>query len=380
MKKICFCTTIPITIKSFILKTAEYIHNNTDWDISVICTYDEEFAKSLPEYIHYYPVDMKRGVSVGGIKAMLEMKKIFKREKFDLVQYSTPNASLYAAVASKLVKTPVRLYCQWGMAFVGFSGLKRKIFKLEEKFVCRLSTWIEPDSKSNLKFAHDEGLYPEEKGSVIWNGSACGIDLKKFDINKKEEYRENIRRKHNIPDDAFVYVFVGRINRDKGVNELLEAYKQFSADNPAYLLMVGNPEIDALVNIGLYNWSKQQEKIIYIGSTNVVEQYLSASDCYILPSYREGFGLSVIEAQAMGLPVIVTDIPGPTDAIILNETGLVIKKADAEDLLVAMKTLYNDDEKRKSFGQNGKEFVFNNFEQTHFFEELLEDRKILLKM
>ena len=380
MKKICFCTTTPITIKSFILKTAEYIHNNTDWDISVICTYDEEFAKSLPEYIHYYPVDMKRGVSVGGIKAMLEMKKIFKREKFDLVQYSTPNASLYAAVASKLVKTPVRLYCQWGMAFVGFSGLKRKIFKLEEKFVCRLSTWIEPDSKSNLKFAHDEGLYPEEKGSVIWNGSACGIDLKKFDINKKEEYRENIRRKHNIPDDAFVYVFVGRINRDKGVNELLEAYKQFSADNPAYLLMVGNPEIDALVNIGLYNWSKQQEKIIYIGSTNVVEQYLSASDCYILPSYREGFGLSVIEAQAMGLPVIVTDIPGPTDAIILNETGLVIKKADAEDLLVAMKTLYNDDEKRKSFGQNGKEFVFNNFEQTHFFEELLEDRKILLKM
>ena len=161
---------------------------------------------------------------------------------------------------------------------------------------------------------------------------------------------------------------------------MLEAYKQFSADNPAYLLMVGNPEIDALVNIGLYNWSKQQEKIIYIGSTNVVEQYLSASDCYILPSYREGFGLSVIEAQAMGLPVIVTDIPGPTDAIILNETGLVIKKADAEDLLAAMKTLYNDDEKRKSFGQNGKEFVFNNFEQTHFFEELLEDRKILLKM
>lgn len=380
MKKICFCTTTPITIKSFILKTAEYIHNNTDWDISVICTYDEEFAKSLPSYIHYYPVDMKRGVSVGGIKAMLEMKKIFKREKFDLVQYSTPNASLYAAVASKLVKTPVRLYCQWGMAFVGFSGLKRKIFKLEEKFVCRLSTWIEPDSKSNLKFAHDEGLYPEEKGSVIWNGSACGIDLKKFDISKKAEYRENIRRKYNILDDAFVYVFVGRINRDKGINELLEAYKQFSVDNSAYLLLVGNPEVDASVNIELYNWSKEQERIIYTGSTNVVEQYLGASDCYILPSYREGFGLSVIEAQAMGLPVIVTDIPGPTDAIILNETGLVIKKADAEDLLVAMKTLYNDDEKRKSFGQNGKEFVFNNFEQTHFFEELLEDRKILLKM
>ena len=161
MKKICFITTISLTLKAFVLKTAEYLHENTDWDISFICSTDDEFEQMLPEYIHYYPVPMERGISVAGVKAMLEMMKIFKREKFDLIQYSTPNASLYASLAGFLAGIPVRLYCQWGMAFVGFTGLKRKIFKAEEKLVCSLSTWIEPDSYSNLNFAHEQGLYPQ---------------------------------------------------------------------------------------------------------------------------------------------------------------------------------------------------------------------------
>ena len=113
MKKICICTTVPSTIRAFILDSVRYIHENTDWDISFICDYDEDFEKSLPEYIHYYPVKMERGISLSGLKAIREFKKIFKREKFDLVQYSTPNASLYASIAANSAKIPVRLYCQW---------------------------------------------------------------------------------------------------------------------------------------------------------------------------------------------------------------------------------------------------------------------------
>lgn len=375
MKKICYCTTVPITINSFILKSAKFIHENTDWDISFICDYDEEFAKSLPDYIHYYPVSMKRGISLGGIKAVREIKKIFKREKFDLVQYSTPNASFYASLAAKSAKVPVRLYCQWGMAYVGFSGLKRKVFKMVEKLVCKRSTWVEPDSKGNLNFSHSEGLYPETKGSVIWNGSACGIDLSKFDISKKNEYRAAIRKKYNIPDDAFVFIFIGRINRDKGINELLEAYKNM--DRSTYLFVVGSSEVDASVNMELYNWSLDEKGIIYTGSTNVVEQYLASSDCYVLPSYREGFGLSVIEAQAMGIPVIVTDIPGPTDAIILNKTGVTVPKKDASALREAMEKLSGDLEMCERFGKEGNKFVAENFEQTKFFEYIIEDRKRL---
>jgi len=378
MKKICYCTTIPLTISSFILKSAEYIHNHTDWDISVICNGDEEFAKSLPEYIHYYPVTMKRGINLGGIKAISQMKKIFKREKFDLVQFSTPNASLYASLAAKSAKIPVRLYCQWGMVYVGFSGLKRKRFKTIEKIVCKNATWIEPDSKLNLQFAHSEGLYPETKGSVIWNGSSSGINMKKFDISKKSAYRTEIRAKHAIPDDAFVYVFVGRINRDKGINELLQSYKNMHKDRPCYLVIVGPSEVDATVSAELYTWSTTQETIVYAGATKNVEQYLSAADCFILPSYREGLAISALEAQAMGVPVIVTSIPGLIDAVVPDETGLVVPPKDAIALQTAMERMYDDAPLREQLGVAAHNHILNHFEQEKMFEYILEDRKKLL--
>ena len=376
MKKICFITTIPLTLNAFVLNTAKYIHENSDWDVSFICSDENDFGSSLPKYIHYFPIQMERGISIAGVKAMLEMKKVFKREKFDLIQYSTPNASLYASMAGRLAHVPVRLYCQWGMAFVGFQGLKRKIFQMEEKYVCHLSTHIEPDSNSNLRFAHEIGLYPKSKGSVIWNGSACGVNLTKFDISNKEEYRKDIREQLDIPEDVFVYGFVGRITRDKGVNELLEAYKKLNDDS--YLIMVGPSEVDETINQELYTWASKNEKIKFTGYTTVVEQYLSAMDCYILPSYREGFGMGVVEAEAMGVPVIVTDIPGPTDAMIDNETGIVVQKADVESLYNAMISIREDKVRYFAMAEKAHDFAVNNFEQKQLFNYILEDRKKLL--
>lgn len=377
MKRICFITTVSGTLKAFVMNTAKYIHENTDWDITFICNYNEQFAETLPDYIHYIPVKMERGINLGGIKAIAEMKRIFKREKFDLIQYSTPNASLYASVAGKLAKVPVRLYCQWGMAFVGFSGIKHSVFKLMEKFICKLSTWVEPDSKSNLKFSHEQRLYPKDKGSVIWNGSACGVNLNKFDISQKSDYRKAIRSQYKIPEDAFVYGFVGRITRDKGINELLSAFKQLSPEN-SYLMLVGSEEINQNIDLDLFNWSKSAENVIYTGYTGVVEQYLSAMDVYILPSYREGFGSGVIEAEAMGLPVIVSNIPGPTDAMLKDETGIVVEKADVKSLKEAMEIIRNDRELYQSLASNTLAFAENNFEQGKLFEHILEDRKKLL--
>nr|WP_294036865.1 glycosyltransferase family 4 protein [uncultured Ruminococcus sp.] len=373
--KICYVTTIPATIQSFILPLAEYLHENTDWDISFICSDDEKFEKSLPEYINFYPVHMERGISVAGVKAMFQIKKILKKEKFDMVQYSTPNASLYSAMAAKLAKIPVRLYCQWGIAYVGFNGLKRKIFKIVEKFVCGLSTCVQPDSKSNLNFARSEGLYSEKKSSVIWNGSACGVSLDKFNVKRKNEYRSYIREKYNIGRDTFVYIFIGRVTRDKGINELLSAFKRLNDDSVLFLL--GNNEVDTSVNRELYDWSLENKNIIYTGNVDDVERYLSAADCYVLPSYREGFGMSVIEAEAMGVPVIVTDIPGPVDAVIDNKTGLLVKKADENSLLDAMKKIRKLN--YQEMGKEGHKFASDNFEQKQLFDKIIESRNELLK-
>lgn len=379
MKKICFVTTVSLTLKSFVLAFAKYLHEHGDFDITFLCNDDPEFAASLPEYIHFIAVPMERGISIGGIGAMLKMVRIFRREKYDLVQYSTPNASLYASLAAWLAGIPVRLYCQWGMAYVGFSGVKRRIFRTVEKTVCTLSTWVEPDSKGNLEFSHSQGLYPSGKGSVNWNGSASGVDLEKFDISRKEIWREAKRREYGIPQDAFVYGFIGRITGDKGINELLAAFKSILAHRrDVYLMLVGNPERSDSVDAVLYQWAEQEAHVLFCGYTNAVEQYLAAMDVYVLPSYREGFGSAVIEAEALGLPVIVTDIPGPTDAMLPDETGLAVPKKDTAELAAAMEKLLNDPRMCSEFGKAGYTFASEKFEQKALFAYMLEDRKRLL--
>lgn len=379
MKKICYVTTISLTLKSFVLQTAEYLKNNGDFEITMICDNDDDFSELLPEGIRYIPVSMKRGISLDGISVIRKLVKIFKEEKFDLVQYSTPNASLYASIAAKIAKVPVRLYCQWGLVYVGFKGLKRKMFKSIEKIVCKNSTEIEPDSFGNLHFAHKEGLYPENKGRVIWNGSASGVDLGKFDISHKIEWKEDIRKKYNIPNDSFVYGFVGRVTGDKGINELLSAFKEvYLNNNNTYLMIVGNAEKTESVDNELYNWAEECPNVIFVGFTNVVEQYLSAMNVYILPSYREGFGSSVVEAEAMGVSVIATDIPGPRDAMSNGKTGLLIPTKSIEPLIKEMIRLYNDDELCKLLGKNGVEYAKSKFNQPELCSYIKKDREQLL--
>lgn len=378
--KICFVTTVSITLRAFVLPTLEHLVRNTDWQITVICDDDPTFEAALPQGVRYIPVSMKRGISLGGIGAMLKMWKIFRQEKFDLVQYSTPNASLYASMAAKLAGVPVRLYCQWGIAYVGFHGLKRKIFKAIEKLVCRFSTQIEPDSFGNLRFSREEGLYGEEKSRVVWNGSASGVDLTKFDISQKNAWRQAIRSRYGL-EDAFVYGFVGRITRDKGINELFAAYQKLCAEKEnTYLMLVGSKENEQLLDQRLLTWAQEHPRVIFCGQTNEVEKYMSAMDVYILPSYREGFGSAVVEAEAMGVPVIVSDIPGPTDAMVPEQTGLLVKKADVDTLYQAMARICEDRDLCAALGRQAAGFAAERFDQKQLVRYILEDRKRLLNI
>lgn len=381
MKKICFVTTVHGTLKAFVMKLAEYLHSTGEFDISFICNYDKEFEAILPTYFHYFPVNMKRGISMDGINAIFEMCKIFKQQKFDLVQYSTPNASFYAAIAAKLASVPVRLYCQWGIAYVGFDGLKRSIFKIIEKIVCALSTQVEPDSSGNLKFSHEECLYPEYKGYVVGNGSACGVDLKKFDITQKSTWRQEIREHWHIPEDAFVAGYIGRITGDKGTNELLQACVEiFNENKNAYLMLVGYEEKTDTLDQKLYTWATGNPKVLFCGRTTTVEKYLAAMDVYALPSYREGFGMVTVEAQAMGVPVIVSDIPGTQNAFEKDKTGLSIPVKNAGALTEAIRKLSADRELREKFGVAGRQYIEKNFDQMQLFHSIYADRNKLIGM
>lgn len=379
MKKICYVVTIPSTIRSFFIPQLKYLSEN-GFDVTVICSPDDGLQEELGDKICYIPVDIPRGISVlGSIHATKNLLKIFKEEKFDLIQYSTPNAALYSSIASIIAGCKIRNYHLMGFRYLGASGIAKIILKSIEKITCKLSTSIECVSKSNLELGVKEKVFQRDKTVVVWNGSTGGVDLNRFNINHKEEWRKAVRNEYNISDDEFVFGFVGRVTKDKGIDELLEAYKMLIDDiDDTRLMIVGDFEAEENLNQELLVWSKKCDNVVYISSKQDIERYYAAFDVLVLPSYREGFGNVVIEAEAMGVPVIVTDIPGPTDAMIKNETGLVVKKADVDTLVDAMKKMLNDEQFCKMCGVNAIDFAKNNFEQKMLFQYILEDRKRLL--
>jgi len=356
-----------------------YLSQN-GFDVTVVCDFDPIFVRDCPSELKYVPVHMTR--KLGWWSTLVGWWKLywlFKREKFRMIQYSTPKAALISSLAGLLASIPVRLYCQWGIYYVGIDGLMQKVFKLVEKFTCFCSTDIAPDSNGNLKFTIEEGLYPRKKGSVIYNGSANGVNLNKFDISQKIIWRNSTRAEFSLNEGSFVYGFVGRITKDKGINELINVFQRLAQnDSGTFLLLIGMEEEEHGLNLTVVEAIHHHPQIITLGWKANVQEYIAAMDVMVLPSYREGFGIVAIEAQAMGVPVITTDIPGPRDAIINRKTGILIPTADEESLMEAMQALKNNQNLIKYMSDKALPFVKENFEQGKFWEKVLEHRMSLL--
>ncbi|NLX03262.1 MAG: glycosyltransferase family 4 protein [Syntrophomonadaceae bacterium] len=380
MKKICFVTTISGTLKAFVLDTAKYLHENGDYRITFICNNDEEFAQLLPDYIRYIPVSMERGISLSGIKAVFELYSIFRREKFDMVQYSTPNASFYASIAARFAAVPVRLYCQWGIRYVSFNGFSRRLFKKIEKITCFLSTSIRAVSPQNMKFSINEGLYKPEKVKVLGQGGTIGVDINHYDIENRGEYNFSIRKQYGI-NNEFVYGFVGRLSKDKGVNELLAAFKNISTDEDVKLFIIGETEINNGIDRELINWAKNSSKAIFTGRINnsKIKEYYAAFDCFVHPSYREGFGMVIQEAAAMGCPIITTDIPGASEVMEKDISCLLAKVKDQKALEDKMKLVLSEINLRHNLSRNARARVEACFERSIKIEEQRLDYEELLK-
>lgn len=381
MKKICILTTMSSSIDNWIKPFLRDYHQN-GVDVTVVCNMTEEYRKNLEQdftFVHTHPVDFPRGMSVfGSLKSIWKLRKFFRKEKFDMVQYSTPNASMYGAVAAKMAKIPVRLYCQWGMVYVTRSGFSYHLLKNIEKMVCRLSTCVQPDSVGNLDFCRANGLYDEKKSYVIWNGSAKGLDLTAYDISKKEEYGAIIRKEYGLKDEPIIG-FVGRLGREKGCNELFRAFRILKEEYPAAkLLFVGPIEKEDTIEPELLRYFYACEDIIKTGRVKNVERYMSVMDVFVLPSYREGFGLSVVEASAMGVPVVVTKYPGPSSAMVENVTGISIPVKDTDGIVESVRKLLSDKELAQQYGSAGRKYVEQSYDQVVFRQKYMEDRLQLI--
>ena len=380
MKKICFITTVAVTLESFVVETAINLHKTEGYDITLICNNDENFEGSLPEFIHFIPVKMGRGINLYGFSSIFTFYKIFKKHKFDLVQYSTPNASCYASIASFLARVPVRLYAQWGIRYVGLNGLSRKIFKSIEKIVCKLSTHIRAVSKKNMQFAIDEKLYKKEKAAVIGNGGTIGVDMLDYNIESKEIWRSQIRSKLNFAEDDFIFGFVGRISVDKGCSELLNAFKHISNDYKSAKLLIIGPDENSGIDPQLLNWAQQSSSVIFTDEIrkNDMKLYYSAIDVLVHPTYREGFGMVIQEAGALAVPTITTDIPGASEVMENNVSCLLIQPKSSSELEEAMCLLLQDNAKMHSLGKGAYKRTKELYDRPIMLEhQRIEYKKLL---
>lgn len=380
MPKICFIATVPITLSIFVSSQSNILVER-GWEVHWVSSGRLD-PDGLPEGVKYHSLSLSRSPSlIESVKSINTLFKLFRRERFEVVQYSSPIASLCAAIAGKVSGVPVRIYAQWGIRYVGFTGFPRKILKLLEKLSCSFSTVIQPDSFGNLEFAAQEKLYPRSKGQVVGNGSACGVDLQSFSLELKPQYRDQIRSQYGIADSAFVFGFVGSVRTDKGINEAVTAFMSLPQKDRArsVLMLVGDTHFIGDLTPEVQHALKSSGSIIMTGPVTGVERYISAFDCLVFPSYREGFGMVVVESAAMAVPAIVTDIPGPSEAVKDGVTGKIVPLKDAAALFISMQAYLCEPAVAATHGLAARQLVEQKYERNSLMDAFIQNKHTLLE-
>lgn len=308
------------------------------------------------------------------IKTVYKLYMVFKKEKFNIIQYATMNAALCSSIAGWLADVPVRINLLWGLDYLMFKGWKRALYYTSTKLICKLSTHVQPDSKGNLQFGKEIGLFDEKKGGMVYNGSACGLDLQKFDISKREEWRKEIRQEVELEKYKKVFGFVGILNFDKGIDEMLQAFMKLNRPDVA-LVLVGGLEKTYTLKQDVLEKAKQQSNIYILGRKNNPQKYFASFDYHILSSYAEGFGMVILEAAGVGTPSIITNIKGPTDFIKDNVNGFVCEPHSIDSLMQAMqRALSISSEEYERLAKNAHDMAKNDYDSEVFLEKYVENR------
>lgn len=374
--KICALTTISKTMDWFIVDSMRNLSKN-GYEVTLISNMEDGFIDRNKDYATCINLPMSRGVSIKDIfKCIVFLRKYFKKEKFDVIYYTSPNVSLYASVAGVLAGIKVRFYSQCGLRYVSFTGIKRKIFWLVEKITCLLSTTIRAQSPLNMQFAIDEKLCKKEKISVVGIGGTTGVDLKQCDNFDHMKARSELRKKYKIPEDAFLYGYVGRINRDKGINELITAFISLQEKyRDIYLVLVGMIDRANPIDKKNLEIAEKNDHIIMTGNipANEVYSHMSMFDVLTHPTYREGFGKVLQEAMGVGIPIITTNVPGPSEVIENHISGILVTVKDSEDLAEKMELLYKNTDLKEGFIVAGRKRAETYFDRPIMLNNILKD-------
>ena len=327
--EIYFIVTVDFSVKVFLINHLKKL--SKFYKITVfVNTKDPHFLRKLDVKATVHPISISRKISIlKDLYFLLYLFFIFLIKRPNAVHSLTPKAGLLAMLASYLAFIPLRVHTFTGQVWVTSKGLKKRLLKFTDKLTARSATELIIDSQSQEKFLIRNKIFDKKKSYVFGYGSICGVDLNKFRLNKKNY--DIMRNQLSIPRKSFIILFLGRINFDKGILDLVKAFNKINS-NKLYLVIVGQDE-DKLTNLIKKKCIKKIDKIRIIKFTSQPNLYLSMSDILCLPSYREGFGNVIIEAAAMGIPSVASNIYGIRDAIIDKKSGLLHKKRDIKSII-----------------------------------------------
>ena len=369
MKKICFVAASPLTLRVFmrnhILCLAE------EYEITAIANFssDDLINDWLPG-VRLVSMPIERNISLlTDMIALLKLVRFFYKEAFDSVHSITPKAGLLSMTAARVTRIPIRIHNLSGQIWVTRHGLFRRLLKYIDSITFKNSTNLLSDSFSQITFLHHEGLVEMEQVEVLGNGSVCGIDPDRFHpcSNSRRITRDNLE----IPESDFVIIFVGRLNRDKGILDLAQAFSQLAHyHDDIWLVVLGDCDEDIINDFNNY-CGDALTRVRLLGNKDSPEHYMTAGDILALPSYRESFGVSIIEGAACGLPSVASRIVGITDATIENITGLMHPPGDVEKIRDCFERLYMDSELRLRLGNAAMKRVQNDFSMQQVSNEFV---------
>ena len=357
MKKICFITAVPDSAYSFLRD--HIIALKRDYKVFYVSNEPNENEIRV-EHDGYHCVGIERGISVlKDIKALIQLSRYFRAERFDAVHSVTPKAGLLTAIAGFFAGVKVRIHVFTGQVWANKKGPIRWFLKFMDKMIVVFGNHFLVDGEGQRQFLIQQGILKEENSIVLGKGSICGVNLDRF--VPSDNVRKEARTEVKVPDDIIVFVFMGRLNHDKGLYELLPAFNRLAAEKDnVFLLLFGYDEENVKDSFSRFK-SLKASNFMYYGVTTNPQKMLQAGDVFVLPTYREGFGSSVIEASALGIPVICSDAYGVMDAMVDNVTGLRCKVGDSDSLYQAMKIFVDQPKLIKSMGKAGRERVINDF-------------------
>ncbi|MFD1096325.1 glycosyltransferase family 4 protein [Salegentibacter chungangensis] len=380
MSKLVRITTIPLSLEKLLEGQLTYMSQY--YEVTAIAAEKERLEQyGKDNRVNTFWVNLTREITpVTDLKALFRLYSFFKREKPLIVHTHTPKAGIIGMLASKMAGVPIRLHTVAGLPLMETTGLKRKVLDEVERITYSLATKVYPNSRGLKEVILDEGFASEEKLKVLGKGSSNGIDTEYFNPYKySDQEKALLKQELNIPEKDFVFIFIGRLVSEKGINELVASFSKLQREKKNITLLLVGPfeeNLDPLMPDTMET-IKSHPKIVTTGYQQDVRPYFSVSDALAFPSYREGFPNVVMQAGAMNLPSIVSDINGCNEIIVEGMNGVIVPVKNEQALYEAMELFVKNKNYLERLSENSREQICKFYDRNEFWEVLLREYKKL---